>query len=83
MPCGGPLGSLWIGGLISTLVLMAAKVLGGSLWLLGREASMTMVERALTGSWRLAFSHSPVADFGSGFSSSEDNDAYLTESEGK
>lgn len=44
---------------------------------------MTMVERALTGSWRLAFSHSPVADFGSGFSSSEDNDAYLTESEGK
>ena len=56
MPCGGPVGSLWGRGLISALVLMAVKVLGGLLCLLGREASVTMVGRALAGELEAGFS---------------------------
>lgn len=44
---------------------------------------MTTVERALAGIWRLGFRHPPVADCGLRFSSSGDDDAYLTQSEGK
>lgn len=68
MPRGGPLGSLWSRELISTLVLMALKVLGGLLCLLGREASVTMAGRARAGSWRLGFHHLPVSDSGPRFS---------------
>lgn len=58
-------------------------MLGELSYILGREASMTTVERALAGIWRLGFCHPPVVDFGLRFSSSGDDDAYLTQSEGK
>lgn len=61
-----PLENLWAGRLDSTPVLTVAKVLGGFVPP-GEEASMTVAERALAGSWRLGLCHSPVADFGPGF----------------
>ena len=77
--------ALWLatGEPISILVLLAAKVLGGAFANLGGEASVITLERALAGSWQLGVCHSPVADFGPGFSSLGDNDAHLTQTEGK
>lgn len=64
----GHRGASGVGAPISTLVLMAAKVLGGLFASWGREARMTVVGRPLPGSWRLGFHHLPVADFGFRFS---------------
>lgn len=44
---------------------------------------MTTGERALAGSWQLRVCHTPVAEFGPGFSSCRGNDASLPLSEGE